>query len=52
MMEMEDGGAAEIQDSVVPTRPHATCCSRWVMGQVTERYGMLVSHMIFPELDF
>ena len=50
-MEMEDGGAAEIQDSVVPTRLHATCCSHWVMGQVMEKYGMPVSHMIFPKLD-
>ena len=52
MTEMEVGGAAEIQDSVVPTRLHATCCSHWVMGQVMERYGMLVRHMIFPKLDF
>ena len=50
-MEMEDGGAAEIQDSVVPTQLHATCCSHWVMGQVMEKYGMPVSHMILPKLD-
>jgi len=52
MMELEDGGAAEIQDNVAPTWLHATCCSPWVMGQVTERDRMPVSHMIFPKLDF
>jgi len=52
MMELENGGAAEIQDNIVPTQLHATCCSPWMMGQVTERYGMPVSHMIFPKLDF